>query len=216
MGRGWSAFLNDCRKSYGCYCKATRMRRTFSWCSFRCYSSQNGGRSSVPETLQVRAALRGDIVKDDFWILCSIYWTKIISISNDSRQDHGYHLQTTWLRWTSSRRGIGVYPSENGRCSQIIENSQIGVSRHLDSSTTTQIAQIMVQYGRRSWSSWAKSVRSSYSRTIVGKAIWENPIEILLGGFQLWMLIRTPWKTVLLVSSTMAKSMVQHWRNSCF
>ena len=46
-----------------------------------------------------------------------------------------------------------LYPSENGRCSQIIENSKIGVSRHLDSSTTTQMAKIMVQYGRPSRSS---------------------------------------------------------------
>ena len=30
---------------------------------------------------------------------------------------------------------------KNGRCSKIIENSQIGMSRHLDSSTTTQMAQ---------------------------------------------------------------------------
>ena len=29
---------------------------------------------------------------------------------------------------------------KNGGCSQIIENSQIGMSRHLDSSTTTQMA----------------------------------------------------------------------------
>ena len=29
---------------------------------------------------------------------------------------------------------------KNGRCSQIIENSKIGMSRHLDSSTTTQMA----------------------------------------------------------------------------
>ena len=29
---------------------------------------------------------------------------------------------------------------KNGRCSQIIENSRIGMSRHLDSSTTTQVA----------------------------------------------------------------------------
>ena len=36
---------------------------------------------------------------------------------------------------------------------KIIENSQIGVSRHLDSSTTTQMAKIMVQYGRPSRSS---------------------------------------------------------------
>ena len=34
-----------------------------------------------------------------------------------------------------------------------IENSQIGMSRHLDSSTTSQRAKIMVQYGRPSRSS---------------------------------------------------------------
>ena len=31
---------------------------------------------------------------------------------------------------------------------KLFKNSQIGMSRHLDSSTTTQMAQIMVQYGR--------------------------------------------------------------------
>ena len=36
---------------------------------------------------------------------------------------------------------------------KIIEKSQIGMSRHLDSSTTTQMAKIMVQYGRPSCSS---------------------------------------------------------------
>ena len=46
-----------------------------------------------------------------------------------------------------------LYPSENGRCSQILEKSKFGVSRHLDSSTTTQMAKIMVQYGRPSRSS---------------------------------------------------------------
>ena len=36
---------------------------------------------------------------------------------------------------------------------KIFENSKIGVSRHLDSSTTTQMAKIMVQYGRPNRSS---------------------------------------------------------------
>ena len=36
---------------------------------------------------------------------------------------------------------------------KLIKNSQIGVSRHLDSSTTTQLAEIMIQYGRPSRSS---------------------------------------------------------------
>ena len=46
-----------------------------------------------------------------------------------------------------------LFPGQNGRCSKIIEYSQIGVSRHLDPSTTTQMAKIMVQYGRQSRSS---------------------------------------------------------------
>ena len=35
----------------------------------------------------------------------------------------------------------------------------------------------------------------------MGKAIWENPIEVRLGeGFQLGMLVRTPWKKGLFLS----------------
>ena len=53
--------------------------------------------------------------------------------------------------------------------------------RHLDTSTETQMAKIMVQYGRPSCSSWKESVRSSCGRTIMGKAIWESPIETWMG-----------------------------------
>ena len=74
------------------------------------------------------------------------------------------------------------------------------MSRHLDLSTTTHMTKINVQYGRPSRSSWAKSVWSSIGRTVMGKAIWENLIEIRLGeGFQLGMLIRTKWKRVILI-----------------
>ena len=58
-----------------------------------------------------RVVLRGDIVKDDSGSY-AVYRTTIISISNDSRQDHGYHLQIARLRWTTSRRSISLYPSE--------------------------------------------------------------------------------------------------------
>ena len=75
-----------------------------------------------------------------FRLFCSIYRARIISFSNDSSKSHGYHLQIARLRWTSSGRSICLYPSENGRCAKIIENSKIGMSRHLDSSTMTQMA----------------------------------------------------------------------------
>ena len=64
-----------------------------------------------------------------FWIFCSIHWTRIISFTNDSSKSHGYHIQTARVRRTSSRCSIGLHPSKNGRCSQIIENSQIGMPR---------------------------------------------------------------------------------------
>ena len=133
-----------------------------------------------------RVVLRGDIVKKRLRCLCSIHWTRIISITSGGSKGHGYHLQIARLRRTSSGRSICLYPSKNGRCSQIIENSQFGMSRHLDSSTTTQMAKIMVQYGRPSRSSWAKSVRSSSGRTIMGKALWENPIKTWLGENSNW------------------------------
>ena len=89
-------------------------------------------------------------------------------------------------------------PSQNGRRSSIAETwSQ---SRHLETSTTTQVAQILVQYWRSSCSSWAESVRSSFGRTIVGKAIWESPFEKWLGeNSKLGMSLCSSWKRIILI-----------------
>ena len=57
------------------------------------------------------------------------------------------------MRRTSSRRSIRLYPGQNGRCINVIENSKVRMSRHLDTSTEAQMAKIMVQYGRPSCSS---------------------------------------------------------------
>ena len=101
---------------------------------------------------------------------------------------------------TSSGRSIFLYPGKKGRCSKIIENSQIGMSRHLDSSATTQMAQIMVQYGRPSRSSWTKFVRSSFGRTVMEKAIWANPIETWLAeNSKLGMSLCSSWKRIILI-----------------
>ena len=107
-------------------------------------------------------------------------------------KDHGYHFQIAWLRCTSSRRSIGVYPSENGRCSQIVENSKIGVSRHFG----------FVYHdtnGQNHGAVWkTQSFFLSGICTVIfwqdynGKEIWENPFTTRLGeGFQLGMVIRT-------------------------
>ena len=100
-----------------------------------------------------RVVLRGDIVKDDSGFYAVFTEQGSSASQMTAAKSHGYHLQIARLRRTSSRRSICLYPSENGRCSQIIENSKIGLSRHLDSSTTTQMAKVMVQYRRPSRSS---------------------------------------------------------------
>ena len=67
---------------------------------------------------------------------------------------HGYHFQTARLRMDKQQTQYQLIAQVKMEYAhEIIENSQIGVSRHLDSSTTTQMAKIMVQYGRPSRSS---------------------------------------------------------------
>ena len=55
-----------------------------------------------------------------FWILCSIYRTRVISITNESSTSHGYHIQTARVRRTSSWCSICFYLGKNGRCSKNI------------------------------------------------------------------------------------------------
>ena len=81
-----------------------------------------------------RVVPRDDIVKDD-----SRSYAVFIEPGSSASQ-----------MTTNSRRSICLYPGKNGKCSQIIENSKIRLSRHFDSSTTTQMAKIVVQYGRPS------------------------------------------------------------------
>ena len=141
-----------------------------------------------------RVVLRGDIVKDDSGSY-AVFTEQGSSASQMTAAKIMDIISRLPGRRTSSRRSISFHSSRNGRCSQIIENSQIGVSRHLDSSTTTQMAKIMVQYGRPSCPSWAESVRSSFVRTIMGKAIWENPIATWLGeNSKLGMSLCSLWK----------------------
>ena len=102
---------------------------------------------------QGRVVLRGDIVKDDSGS-CAIFPEQGSSASQMTPAKImdiisrllGCAGQTADAVSTCTQVKMEDAP-------KIIENSKIGVSRHLDSSTTTQMAKIMVQYGRPSRSS---------------------------------------------------------------
>ena len=87
-----------------------------------------------------RVVLRGDIVKDD-----SGSYAVFTEQGSSASQMTAAEIMDTISRLPgcdgqAADAVICLYPGTNGRCSQIIENSQIGMSRHLDSSTTTQMA----------------------------------------------------------------------------
>ena len=54
---------------------------------------------------------------------------------------------------------------------RFVKKSEVRMSRYLETSTGAQMAQIVVQNGRPSRSSRKQSVRSSFDRTAMGKAI---------------------------------------------
>ena len=60
----------------------------------------------------------------------------------DSSKSLGYHLQIAGLRRRSSRHSICLYPGK--KCfPNCWKFPKIGMSRHLDSSTTTQMVEII-------------------------------------------------------------------------
>ena len=65
-----------------------------------------------------------------FRIVCSIYWARIISITNDSRKSNGYKIKTTRMRRTSNRRSICLSPGKNGGLSKVAPISSQNVQTY--------------------------------------------------------------------------------------
>ena len=102
------------------------------------------------QTYKGRVVLRGDIVKDD-----SGSYAVFTEQGSSASQMTAAKIMDIISRLSGCDGQAADAVSANTQvnmedASQIIKNSKIGVSRHLDSSTTTQMAKIMVQYGRPS------------------------------------------------------------------
>ena len=98
-----------------------------------------------------RVVLRGDIVKDD-----SGSFAVFTEQGSSAPQMTAAKVMDIISRLPGCAGQEMQYPPtlrQNGRCTKISENSKLRMSRYLDLSTTTQLAQIMVQYERPSCSS---------------------------------------------------------------
>ena len=95
-----------------------------------------------------RVVLRSDIVKDD-----SGSYAVFTEQGSSAAQMTAATVMDIISRLSGCagpavRRSICLLPGQNGRCTNVIESSQIGMSSHFDTSTETQMDKIMVQYGR--------------------------------------------------------------------
>ena len=117
-----------------------------------------------------RVVLRGDVVKDN----SGSYAVFTEQGSSASQMTAANFMDIiSRLLGCDGQAADAVSASENGRCSQIVKNSKIGVSRHLDSSTTTQMAKIMVQCGR------PRCSRNLHGHPLAG-LLWERQFENIL------------------------------------
>ena len=116
------------------------------------------------------------------WSLCSIYGTRLVCFVNDSSKSNECHCKTTWLCRTSSRCSICLHPNKFGGRSQIAQHSIVRVSRHMDTSSTTQGAQILVQHSRPSASLWTKFVWTPTCWPHEGKTVWGSSIGTWMGN----------------------------------
>ena len=118
-----------------------------------------------------RVVLPGDIVKDD-----SGAYAVFTEQGSSASQMTAAKVMDSISRLPGcagqAADAVSAYTQvKNGRCSKIIENSRVRILRYLDTSTKTQMAQIMVQYGRSSRSSRKEFVRSPAGTIFMGKAI---------------------------------------------
>ena len=133
-----------------------------------------------------RVVLQGDIVKDDLGSCALTDRARFMCVSDDSCKSNGCHSKASRMRRKSSGRSISLHPGQNGRCPIVTENYKVRMCRYLDTSTETQMAKIYGSAWKTSRSSCAKFVRSSFRRTIMGKAIRGSSFSKRLGKVPYW------------------------------
>ena len=100
-----------------------------------------------------RVVLRGDIVKDDSGSHAAFTEQGSSASQMTAAKSNGCPSKATRMPRTTSRRSVSLHPSQNEGGSRMIETSKVRMSRYLITSTTTQVAKILVEHRRPSGSS---------------------------------------------------------------
>ena len=115
------------------------------------------------------------------WSLCSFYCARLVCVPNDCRKSNGCDCKITRLWRTNSWCSIRVHSRKVGGRSQIAQNFKVRMSRRIDTSSTTQVAEIMVKHWRSNGTSWTKFVRTPACWSLVGKTVRSSSIGTWVG-----------------------------------
>ena len=153
-------------------------------------------RISVILTLSIRNPKAVSYSEVTLWkiirIIRSIHWTRIVSVSNDSRNSHGHYLKAYRMFRTSNRRSLRLHSGQDGRRTNVIWKNPKAECPDIWTS-------LPKHKWPKSWSSMEDPVvpleRNLYGHPLAGllweRPLWESSIEIWLGnGSELGMLVR--------------------------
>ena len=114
--------------------------------------------------------------KRRLWSPCSFCWTGLVCVPNDCCKSNGCYCMITRLWRTSSWCSICVHSSKTGGRLQFAQYSKVRMSRCMDTSSTTQMAEILVKHWRSCGTSRTKFIR----RHPLAGFLWERQFEEIL------------------------------------
>ena len=128
------------------------------------------------------------------------YWTGLVCVSNDCFKNNDCYCKITKLWWTSSGCSICVN-SEKLEDAARLPKIPVWMSRYMERSSTTQMAEIMFKHWRPSGSFWTKLIWSPISWNLMGETIRKSLIWTwVVTSTKLWMYVRSSKTRVLSVS----------------
>ena len=120
------------------------------------------------------------------WSLRSFYWTGLVCVPSDCRKSNGCYSKIARLWRTSRWCSICLHSSKVGGRSQIAQNAWVRMFRCLDTSSTTQMANIEGEHWRFCGTSRTKYFWTPIGRIVLGKTIRGSSIGIWMGKISNW------------------------------
>ena len=194
--------FGESQEQEGAYSGSTKRQQQGPLCHIDGHMSpQKWGVGTKTTEVQRQSRALGRTLSNTTLEPTHFYWTGLVCVPGDCRNNHGCHWKIKRLWRTSSWCSICLFSGKIGGCSQIAENSQIGMSRCLATSSTTQMAKMMGKRWRLCDTSWTKLGRSPISWIAMGDTTWRSFVRTWMGGnSELGMYVRSSETRVVSVS----------------